>query len=120
MPPVVKYKRKEAPRKFDKPSSVFAAWRMDDEGLLANCLKHDKMYWKLSKFIKGAELIEVEGVIEEHYEFLKNTHIEMMCDSTFPDTELKEVREFAKRANMFRHNWRPADLDRLFKAVNFE
>ena len=44
----------------------------------------------------------------------------MMCESTYPDTEFKEVREFAQRANMFRHNWRVQDLNRLFVATNFE
>lgn len=117
VPLIVKRRRKVVKSKFDKTSSVFSTWRQDDDMVFSNCIKHDKMYWKLPNFIKKGELMAIEGVIDEHFEALKNCHTEMMCESDFPAAALENVCEFAKRANMFRHNWRLADLDRLFKAT---
>lgn len=53
VPPIFRLKRKADRKKFDKLASVFAAWRLDEDNILANCIKHDKMYWKVPKFVKA-------------------------------------------------------------------
>ena len=121
---VPRFKKKmDAPkgRRFVKENSVFATWRLDDEALLAKCLAHDIKYWKVHKVVKDKEDYDnVCAVIEEHYEILKNTHIELCTRSHFPFTQAKGYLDFAKRANFVDKQLKSRDIDRLFVATNYE
>ena len=48
----VKQKKVAAPRVFNKVLSVFDKFKEDNPSILNRCFMHDKIYWKLTKFIR--------------------------------------------------------------------
>lgn len=121
VPKYVKTAELPKERRFIKENSVFSTWRLDDEFVLKRCLQHDQKYWKVHKVVKDKEDFDnVFAVIEEHYELLKNTHIELSTRSSFPCIMAKPYVDFAKRANFVDKQMKTRDIDRLFIATNYE
>ena len=75
----------------------------------------------MHKFIKNEkDYKEVYDKVNEYFEFLKNTHIEICATSLFPVTYTNAFTQFIKRANLIDKTFKQSDIDRLFIATNFE
>tara|TARA_B110000285_G_C14641896_1_gene387982 strand:+ start:202 stop:384 length:183 start_codon:yes stop_codon:yes gene_type:complete len=46
------HKHKSKVRTFKKETSVFRAWKRDDDFIINECLHHDFSFWKVPRFIK--------------------------------------------------------------------
>lgn len=122
--PIARKKHKKkllVDRKFVKEHSVFAQWRLDDDGTLRKCLAHDMRYWKVGKFVKQPS--DLEAVVRRtraHFEMLKNSHIVEASISYFPYISINEYMQFARRCNLIDSKFKMSAIDRLFIATNYE
>lgn len=108
-------------RTFIKNQSVWNEWRSDDYTIIKRCIDHDFRAWKGSRFVKSkADLIDLENIITQNFEFLKAEHISQISQSNFPSSTLNQMTIYAKKAKFIDKNVNQACLDRLFIAANVE
>jgi len=63
-------------RKFARAKSVFANWKIDNEVIIDNCLKHDFTFWKVPRFCKDEkEIKNVQKVVRKYFSLLKAEHL---------------------------------------------
>lgn len=114
-------KRAHKKVEFKKSETVFRTWEDDTDKKIIECMDHDAKYWKVNRLIKDKnEYVAVLTVVQEHYEFLKNTHIEVASTSEFPHIYAADFTVFMQRANLIDRTFTQADIDRVFAATNEE
>lgn len=106
-------------RVFKKETSVFQKWIPDSNKNFQKCLECDQVIWKVSKFVKDENDLEnVEKLVLEHYQVLKDNYVFIASGSNFPGISSNEMTLYFKKFNIIDANLQQADIDRLFISAN--
>jgi hypothetical protein len=72
-------------RQFYHRLSVFAPWKPDNASILTKCVETDWVSMNLSKYLKSEEEKDsLQKVIKKHIPYLKDIHLDLVCESDFP------------------------------------
>jgi hypothetical protein len=110
----------DAVRTFDLDSSVFKAWKPDNNQSIQRLTKNDLIAMNLHKLVKEEnEMLKLEKAILKYMPFLKCCHLDLVAQSNIPPfVTYLDFINFYKVCKLADENLKAASIDLIYVQVD--
>lgn len=99
-------------RVYDRETTVFGRWRVDNETSLQTLAREDLKFWKAAKFVKndedvsnlkklnGVQRANCEKIILKYIVKLKEIFVNLICQGNYPTLSQLDCGSFANKSKI--------------------